>query len=80
MSQPFLSLARRELGRAEINERIVCYDCFEMKREIPNPNGRAGKPIIVPNMSLDDALKKILAAPPESKPEKPKRKTVKEKK
>lgn len=48
-----------------------------MKREIPNPAGRAGKPIIVPNMSLDSALRKILTAPPEPKP---KKKTAKPKK
>jgi len=38
-----------------------------MKTSTPNPAGRRGKPIIVPNMNLDDALRKILAVPPEPK-------------
>jgi len=43
-----------------------------VKSETPNPAGRRGKPIVVPNMSLDSALRKILTTPPESKPSKPK--------
>jgi hypothetical protein len=42
----------------------------EMKAESkhPNPAGRAGKPFTLAPYSFDDALRKILAAPPEPKP------------
>jgi hypothetical protein len=41
-----------------------------MKREIPNPAGNKGKPFTLAPMKFDDALRKILAAPPEPKPDK----------
>jgi hypothetical protein len=41
-----------------------------MKREIPNPAGKAGKPFSLAPHSFEDALRKILAAPPEPKPDK----------
>jgi len=49
----------------------------------PNPTGSKGKPFTLAPHSFEDALRKILAAPPEPKDEKPKtgkRKTVKGKK
>ena len=36
----------------------------------PNPNGKAGGPISLAPLTLDDALRKMLAAPPEPKPTK----------
>ena len=38
----------------------------------PNPNGKHGKPFTLAPMKFDDALRKILAAPPEPKPERKK--------
>jgi hypothetical protein len=35
----------------------------------PNPAGKAGKPFTLAPHSFDDALRKILAAPPEPKRE-----------
>jgi hypothetical protein len=51
-----------------------------MKREIPNPTGNKGKPFTLAPHSFEDALRKILKATPEPKPEKPKRKAVKKRK
>jgi hypothetical protein len=35
----------------------------------PNPNGKAGKPISIPPMSFEDAVRKMLAtAPPKAEP------------
>ena len=39
-----------------------------MKTATPNPAGKAGKPLTLAPMKFDDALRKILAAPPEPKP------------
>ena len=52
-----------------------------MKREIPNPAGNKGKPFSLAPHSFEDALRKILAAPPEPKADKAKneRKTRKQK-
>jgi hypothetical protein len=50
-----------------------------MKASTTNPTGSRGKPIVVPNMSLDSALRKILAAPPEPKPKSPKKTPAKNK-
>jgi hypothetical protein len=38
------------------------------EKKIPNPNGRNGKPIEVPPMDFDDALRKILGAGKPSAP------------
>lgn len=38
-----------------------------MKSANPNPAGKAGKPFTLAPHSFDDALRKILAAPPEPK-------------
>jgi hypothetical protein len=48
----------------------------------PNPTGKTGKPFTLAPHSFEDALRKILAAPPQPKTDKPKasKKTVKEKK
>jgi len=46
-----------------------------MPNKNPNPAGREGKPFSLAPHSFDDALKKILAAPPE--PKEPKRKANK---
>jgi hypothetical protein len=44
----------------------------------PNPSGRAGKPIILPPTTFEDAVKKMLNAPaPHIKEDKPKKKTAK---
>lgn len=43
-----------------------------MKSEHPNPNGKNGKPFSLAPHSFDDALRKILASPPEPKPERKK--------
>lgn len=40
-----------------------------MPNKNPNPNGKHGKPFSLAPHSFDDALRKILAAPPEPKPE-----------
>jgi hypothetical protein len=40
-----------------------------MKSSNPNPRGREGKPFTLAPHSFDDALRKILAAKPEPKPE-----------
>jgi hypothetical protein len=52
-----------------------------MKREIPNPAGNKGKPFTLAPHSFEDALRKILKATPEPKPDKPKttKKTAKKK-
>jgi hypothetical protein len=50
--------------------------------QTPNPAGQHGKPFTLAPHSFDDALRKILAAPPESKTEhkkaqpKPRKKTT----
>jgi hypothetical protein len=37
----------------------------------PNPNGKHGKPIVLPPTTFEDAVKKMLTTPsPESKPKK----------
>lgn len=41
-----------------------------MKRETPNPTGNKGKPFTLAPHSFEDALRKILSAPPEPKPDK----------
>jgi hypothetical protein len=52
-----------------------------MKTQTPNPTGKHGKPFTLAPMKFDDALRKILAAPPEPKPDKPaKKKPVSRKK
>lgn len=38
-----------------------------MKAANPNPAGKHGKPFTLAPMKFDDALRKILAAPPEPK-------------
>jgi hypothetical protein len=43
-----------------------------MKSQSPNPAGKHGKPFTLAPHSFEDALRKILAAPPEPKPEKDK--------
>jgi len=48
-----------------------------MKRESANPAGKAGKPFTLAPHSFEDALRKILAAPPEPKADKPKKKPAK---
>jgi hypothetical protein len=40
-----------------------------MKRETPNPVSKAGKPFSLAPHSFEDALRKILAEPPEPKPD-----------
>lgn len=45
----------------------------------PNPAGKAGKPFTLAPMKFEDALRKILAAPPEPKPTPKKKKPVKRK-
>jgi hypothetical protein len=42
-------------------------ECEEMKPEIPNHAGNKGKPFTLAPHSFEDALGKILAAPPEPK-------------
>ncbi len=44
------------------------------KHSNPNPAGNKGKPFTLAPMKFDDALRKILAAPPEPKAEKPQKK------
>jgi len=39
----------------------------------PNPAGNKGKPFTLAPMKFDEALRKILAAPPEPKTAKPKK-------
>jgi len=41
-----------------------------MKTQNPNPAGKAGRPFTLAPHSFEDALRKILAAPPEPKPNK----------
>jgi hypothetical protein len=41
-----------------------------MASKSPNPAGKAGKPFTLAPHSFEDALRKILAAPPEPKPDK----------
>ena len=41
-----------------------------MPKRNPNPAGKAGKPFTLAPHSFEDALRKILAAPPEPKPDK----------
>jgi hypothetical protein len=41
-----------------------------MKSNPPNPAGNKGKPFTLAPHSFEDALRKILAAPPEPKPDK----------
>jgi hypothetical protein len=44
----------------------------------PNPAGRAGKPIILPPTTFEDAVKKMLNTPaPHTKEDKPKKTTKK---
>jgi hypothetical protein len=37
------------------------------KRQPSNPAGRHGKPIILPETTFEDAIKKVLATPPPPK-------------
>jgi len=49
-----------------------------MKRENPNPTGRAGKPIILPPTTFEDAVRKMLNTPaPHDKESKHKKATKK---
>jgi len=48
-----------------------------MKAHTPNPAGKHGKPFTLAPHSFEDALRKILAAPPEPKIDKPKKKPSK---
>jgi len=52
-----------------------------MKQSTPNPAGREGKPISLAPHSFEDALRKILKATPEPKPDRkePKKKPTKRK-
>jgi hypothetical protein len=44
----------------------------------PNPNGKAGKPISIPPMSFDDAVRKMLStAPPKAEPKEAKKRAAK---
>jgi hypothetical protein len=43
-----------------------------MTSKTPNPTGKHGKPFTLAPHSFEDALRKILAAPPEPKDDKPK--------
>jgi hypothetical protein len=43
----------------------------------PNPAGRAGKPIILPTTTFEDAVKKMLNTPVPPKEDKPKKTTKK---
>ena len=56
---------------------VILFSMSEKKN--PNPSGRAGKPIEVPEMDFDDALRKILGAgkPAEPKPTSTKKKPSK---
>jgi hypothetical protein len=45
---------------------------MQNKPQSPNPAGREGKPFTLAPMKFDDALRKILASPPEAKPERKK--------
>jgi hypothetical protein len=47
----------------------------------PNPKGREGKPIVLPEMSFDEAVRKMLSTqPPKIEPKaKPRKKPVKRK-
>jgi len=51
----------------------------EKQRHNPNPSGRAGKPIILPPTTFEDAVKKMLntPAPKEDKPKKTTKKRAK---
>lgn len=42
----------------------------QSKTSSPNPNGKKGDPISLAPHTFDDALRKILASPPEPKAEK----------
>jgi hypothetical protein len=46
----------------------------------PNPNGKAGKPIILPPISFDDAVRKMLSTEPPKPTPKPKKKPATRKK
>jgi len=46
----------------------------EMKETNPNPAGKAGKPFTLAPVKFDDAIRKILATPPEPKNAKPEKK------
>jgi len=46
-------------------------------RHNPNPSGRAGKPIILPPTTFEDAVKKMLNTPAPPKEDKPKKTTKK---
>jgi hypothetical protein len=48
-----------------------------MKAKNPNPAGRAGKPIILPPTTFEDAVKKALSTPAPHSKEKPKKPTKK---
>ena len=49
-----------------------------MKIRTPNPTGRAGKPIVIPPTTFEDAVKKMLSTPvPHVKEDKPKKKSSK---
>jgi hypothetical protein len=47
-----------------------------MRKSAPNPAGNKGKPFTLAPMKFDDALRKILATPPEPKPAKAARKNT----
>jgi hypothetical protein len=50
------------------------------ERHNPNPQGKAGKPIEVPPMSFDDAVKKMFATqPPKQEPKASEKKPAKRK-
>jgi len=51
-----------------------------MKTRAPNPAGRAGKPIILPPTTFEDAVRKMLntPAPKEDKPKKTTKKRAKQ--
>jgi len=48
-------------------------------RDNPNPAGKAGKPFTLAPHKFDDALRKILSAPPEPKQANVSKKTAKKK-
>lgn len=49
----------------------------QSKLKVANPAGRAGKPIILPPTTFEDAVKKMLNTPAPPKEDKPKKTTKK---